>query len=70
MDLPFDEPDEPETIVSRVLVVDDEPTVREVFLRLLSREQELSVEVAGSAEAAAQSEAAAEAAAAVGTKLH
>ncbi|MBS1151060.1 MAG: two-component system response regulator [Myxococcaceae bacterium] len=49
MELPFDEP---ETLVSCVLVVDDEPTVRDVFTRLLSREPELSVQTADSAESA------------------
>lgn len=49
MDLPFDEP---ETLVSCVLVVDDESTVRDVFTRLLAREQELSVFTADSAEVA------------------
>lgn len=49
MDLPFDDG---ETLVSCVLVVDDEPTVRDVFTRLLAREPELSVQTADSAEAA------------------
>ena len=49
MDLPFVEE---ETLVSCVLVVDDEPTVRDVFTRLLSREQGLSVVTAEHAEAA------------------
>ncbi len=49
MDLPFEEP---ETLVSCVLVVDDEPTVRDVFTRLLAKEPELSVQTADSAEAA------------------
>ncbi len=51
MDLPFAQE---ETLVSCVLVVDDEPTVRDVFTRLLSREQDLAVTTADSAEAALQ----------------
>ncbi len=49
MELPFEEG---ETLVSCVLVVDDEPSVRDVFARLLAREQNLSVQTADSAEAA------------------
>lgn len=49
MDAPFSEE---ETLVSCVLVVDDEPSVRDVFARLLARESDLTVVTAESAEAA------------------
>lgn len=49
MDVPFAEE---ETLVSCVLVVDDEPSVRDVFSRLLAREPDLTVVTADSAEAA------------------
>jgi CheY-like chemotaxis protein len=44
MTLPFDS--QPETLVSKILIVDDEPVVRDVLSRLLSREADLSVVVA------------------------
>jgi CheY-like chemotaxis protein len=54
-DLPFDTDEEeakpePETLASNVLVVDDEPVVRDVFQRLLAREQDMVVSVAEDAE--------------------
>ncbi|HVE83005.1 MAG TPA: response regulator, partial [Myxococcales bacterium] len=56
-DLPFeidveleDEPREPETLVSNVLVVDDEAVVRDVFQRLLARETDMVVTVTEDAE--------------------
>jgi CheY-like chemotaxis protein len=55
-DLPFEiveDPgpeSEPETLASNVLVVDDEPVVRDVFLRLLARESDVVVSVAPDAE--------------------
>ncbi|HZN91156.1 MAG TPA: response regulator transcription factor, partial [Myxococcales bacterium] len=53
-DLPFETEDEakaePETLVSNVLVVDDEPVVRDVFSRLLGRETDMVVSVAEDAE--------------------
>lgn len=50
--LPFDAPAEEEPLVSCVLVVDDEPSVRDIFSRLLAREQDLTVVTADSAETA------------------
>jgi len=55
-DLPFEmedeekTPPEPATLVSNVLIVDDEPVVRDVFQRLLAREQDMVVSVAEDAE--------------------
>src|SRR5688572_7242663 len=55
-DLPFEifeepEPEsEPETLASNVLVVDDEPVVRDVFQRLLAREPDMVVSTAPDAE--------------------
>src|SRR4051812_26298527 len=55
-DLPFEideepqKPSEPETLVSNVLIVDDEPVVRDVFKRLLARETDMVVSVAEDAE--------------------
>jgi len=54
-DLPFEIEEErpapePETLASNILVVDDEPVVRDVFRRLLSREQDMVVSVAEDAE--------------------
>jgi YesN/AraC family two-component response regulator len=56
-DLPFEiddddekTPPEPATLASNVLVVDDEPVVRDVFQRLLAREQDMVVTVAEDAE--------------------
>lgn len=51
MSLPYDVPEE-EPLVSCVLVVDDEPSVRDIFSRLLAREQDLTVVTADSAETA------------------
>lgn len=47
-----DDDDEVKPLASAVLVVDDEPVVRDVLLRLLAREQDLSLLQAGSAEEA------------------
>src|SRR4051812_16760799 len=55
-DLPFEmedeekTPPEPATLASNVLIVDDEPVVRDVFQRLLAREQDMVVVVAEDAE--------------------
>src|SRR5258706_12188399 len=55
-DLPFEIDEEkerkpePEMLASNVLVVDDEPVVRDVFKRLLAREPDMVVSVAEDAE--------------------
>src|SRR5260370_73560 len=54
-DLPFEIDEEkerkpePEMLASNVLVVDDEPVVRDVFKRLMAREPGMSVSVPGEA---------------------
>ncbi len=58
MDFPFEVPSDSsdagsqDTLVSSVLVVDDEPIVRQVFVSLLGREEDLFVATADSAESA------------------
>src|SRR5689334_9728645 len=56
-DLPFEidveeppPPPEPETLASNILVVDDEPVVRDVFQRLLARESDMVVSTVEDAE--------------------